>query len=1301
LSHIEDSYPLSPMQQGMLYHTLAYPNQGIDIGQMVIALAESLNTAAFEAAWHWLTARHAALRTAFCWTGPDDPCQQVYRTVNLPLTTANWRDLSAPDQTAHLEQFLLTDRRRGFDLRQPPLHRLTLFRLGLADYRCVWTFHHILLDGYSLSILLRELFARYEALCNQQEFQPDLPPPYRTHINWLQQQEWSRAEPFWRCVLQDVTAPTPITVASPPQPALPAACAEHETSLPETTTAQLQALAQANRLTLNTLVQAAWAILLSRYSGETDVIFGATRACRYGAVPNAESMVGLLINTLPVRVTVSPHAMLIPWLRDLRMRHLAVSKYQHTPLLTLQTWSNMSPGATLFDSVVVFNHARLGTRLRAQDRAWLHRPIRLISHTNYPLTLSAYGGAALSFCLSYDTRRFAPPTIRRLLRHLTTLLAEMAANPNRRLTDLPMLTGPERRQILVDWNQPDIPAAPDSGQTLPQLFEVQVQKQPQRVAVNLPGQAGLTYGELNRQVNRLAHYLRALGVTPNTLVALCLERSPAMVTAILAVLKAGGAYVPLEPALPPARLAFMLQDARCPVLVTQSRLLPTLPHFPGRVVCLDGADAAVIAAQPAANPTGGALAHHLAYAIYTSGSTGQPKAALITHHNVTSLFAATRLWFQFNENDVWTLFHSYAFDFSVWELFGALLHGGRLVLVPRPEQLAAVLYSEGTTVLNQTPSAFCQLVQAETAGRPKPPALRLIIFGGEALSPANMKPWLDRHGDEHPRLVNMYGITETTVHVTYRPITQADLQQPGRSPIGRPIPGWEVFVLNPQGQPAPVGVPGELYVGGAGVAGGYLNRPDLTARRFIPHPFDDTPGGRLYKSGDAARWLPTGELEYLGRLDHQVKIRGYRIELGEIETVLARHPAVGQAVVALNDADNGSGRLTAYVTPAASALPAETELRRFLADHLPDYMLPARFVRLDRLPLTPNGKVDRRALPPPPAQTETAPAAAGDWRERRLLEIWAEILGVNGFGPAANFFDLGGHSLGAIRLCSRINAEFGGSLPLSAVLQNPTVAQQAAVLGLGAPSGEAAVVRLKTGNGKIPIFCLPGNLGNVFTDLGELAGSLTPDRPVYGLQDGPDNPTEVAALARCYVAQLQAVQPRSPYLLAGICAGGLVAYEMARQLDAAGHKVALLALIEPSPPAVFGWRACAQLAGFVLERLVKRSGHHLHRLVSQPSPDQKSYARLKAKVIGNTWAAARYRPHPYAGRISLFLTEDSLRRAAGKFAARWRRLAGGGLDLFIIPGNHNALTRANGAVPDPGHIRALAEQLERCMEELG
>lgn len=1026
------------MQQGMLFHALSEPHSGVDIEQLVITLPEAVDVPRLQAAWERVVGRHAILRTAFRWDGAE-PMQGAAEKMDVKIA-----EEAFPGE-AEFSNWLHEDRLRGFAMDEAPLMRLRLFRGGAEDFRLVWTFHHALLDGRSFPIVLDEVFAFYDDPARPE---PAASRPFRDFIDWHRAQDSATSEPFWRKLLAGFSAPTPLTVADLPGCKLGRAQGDAEVALGTAATTALRDFASSTGVTLNTLVQAAWALVLSRYSGEEDVCFGATRAGRKSTIDGAENIVGLLINTVPVRTTVTPDAPLAPWLRSLRENWIAIRPHEHTPLARIQAWSEVPHGTPLFKSLVVFENYDLTTHFRSRGGAWARRSLRLHEQTNFPLCIAAYAGAELRIVAEFDRARFDDPTITRLLGHLRTVLENFPLNPAT-IGAIPMLAAAEHEELLTPASP--APAFTTPAETLHALFAAQAARTPDAIALT-QGDVRITYAELNRRAGCIAAHLASLGARAETIVGICMERTPDLVAAILGILKANAAYLPIDLAYPAERLAFMLDDAKAPILLTQRSLADRLPASPAaRTVFIEDIDLASAASVPGEGTPGS-----LCYVIYTSGSTGKPKGCCITHRNVVRLFSATQHWFHFDERDVWTLFHSTAFDFSVWEIWGALLHGGRLVVVPfeisrSPESFHDLLIRERVTVLNQTPSAFRQLITADSASKnPGPLSLRLVIFGGEALEMQSLQPWFARHGDTRPLLVNMYGITETTVHVTYRPLTAADTQ--GGSVIGEAIPDLRLHILDPQGRPVPIGVPGELHVGGDGLARGYLDRPDLTAQRFIASPF--TKGERLYRTGDLARWLPGRDIEYLGRIDHQVKIRGFRIELGEIEAVLARHPQVAAAAVLARDDGADGKRLVAWFVARPGFTPDTAGLRSHLKQFVPDYMVPAAFVQIGKMPLTNNGKLDTKALPAPSeerpglASVFTAPRNAA---EEKIAAVWRRVLKLERIGVDDNFFELGGDSILSILVVAQCR-KAGITLAPKQIFDHPTIAGLAGQTGPSAPA---------------------------------------------------------------------------------------------------------------------------------------------------------------------------------------------------------------------------------------------------------
>jgi len=1043
------------MQHGMLFHAIGEPASGVDIEQIVCRLDERLDTAAMVRAWDLIAARHPILRTAFAWEGVAEPQQQVYDSVRIPSEICDWSAVDPGEQEQRWERLLSEDRKEGFVLSSAPLMRVRMVRLEESRYWMLWTFHHALLDGRSFPIVLRELFATYEGVRDGLPDGPALAPrrPYCEYIEWLRDQDLAGAEKYFRQKLKGFRAPTSLPSSTP---ASGNAWGVAQCSLSEELTKKLAEFAQACGVTVNTLLQGAWALLLYHHSGEEDVVFGATRAGRASTLNDADAPVGLFINTLPMRIPVRPDAAVGDWLREIREQHVSLRPYEQTPLRTIQKASEVPGGMLLFNSILVFENYLLDTALRAEGGEWNNRHFEYIGQTNFPLTLIVYADRQMVLRLEHDPKQLDAAGAQRVLGHLQTLLQGISLDAVRAIASVPYLTEAERSALLAPPQ-----AASEVSECLHLRFQQQVARTPEAVAITCDGES-YTYKELDRRANAVAKRLVSLGAGPEVLIGLCLERSLGMVVGILGILKAGAAYLHIDLSYPPERVAFLLEDAGAPVLLSQRSLANSLPKHQGTVLFLDDVTQGVDEA-----PATDSKPENLAYVIYTSGSTGKPKGCEITHANVVRLFDRTNHWYKFQPSDVWTLFHSCAFDFSVWEIWGALLYGGRVVVVPywvsrSPEAFAELLRRERVTVLNQTPSAFRQLTPfvLDTISAADQ-TLRYVIFGGEALELASLLPWMQQYGDSKPALINMYGITETTVHVTYRPITLKEVRAGSGSLIGEPIPDLAVYILDPQQQPVPLGVAGEMYVGGAGVARGYLRRPELTAQRFIQNPFRSSE--RLYRTGDLARRLPNGDLEYLGRIDHQVKIRGFRTELGEIESVISQFPGVREVVVITREDKPGDKKLVAYYCAAEEV--ALEPLRAHIKISLPDYMVPAAFVRMDALPLTSHGKVDRRALPAPDTSAMSrkdsyvAPRTA---TEQTLARIWSDVLGVAEPGVHDNFFELGGDSILSIQVISRAR-QVGLKISPRELFQSPTIAG----LATAAPGEVTAVAKNEAAAGEV------------------------------------------------------------------------------------------------------------------------------------------------------------------------------------------------------------------------------------------
>jgi amino acid adenylation domain-containing protein/non-ribosomal peptide synthase protein (TIGR01720 family) len=1020
LAEVDDVYPLTPLQRGMLFHSLMAPESGVYVTQVTCTLPADLDSRLFRQAWERLVERHAVLRTAFLWEGLDEPRQVVRKQVSLPWQELDWRGLPAAEQQHRLEELRHRDRHAPIPLDGAPLMRFFLVRLDHA-LELVWTSHHLLLDGWSLPLLVQELGTVYAALREDRELMaPMLPParPFSDYVVWLQKQDAAAAEPFWRGELAGFTAPNALGIVHPAGAERAAGQAEHEVRLSREVTTELQALAARHKLTLQTVTLGAWAVLVSRYSGDEDVLFGGVVSGRPAALPGVEAMVGMFVNTLPVRVRVDGAAPLAPWLQHLQERQLARQELEHTPLAQIQRWSEVPAGSPLFETLYVFENYPDAEGGAASGLGI--RNLRSFETTNYPVTLVLTAADQLSLHLATSRARVDEDAAPRLLRHLATLLAGMAAGPERRVGELDLLTEAELRQVLAEWNDTRSEWREDG--CLHHAVAAQAARTPSAVAVEL-GTEQWTYRRLVGSARLLARHLREeLGVGPDTIVGLCAERSPFMIVGMLAILEAGAAWLPLDPTLPPERLAFMLDDSDARAVLLQEHLRARLPAAADGLPVVP-LDARWISDEEMEDPLGVEVTpDYLAYVIYTSGSTGRPKGVMVPHRGVCNRLRWAQEVYRLGERDAVLQKASFGFDFSVWECFAPLWAGARLVLAEPGRQgdgpyLVRALREHRITFVHFVPSmlaAFLEEDDVETCV-----SLRQVFSGGEALTPELRDRALSRlsrlSGPSRlsAPLDNQYGPTEISIDTTRW--VCAPGQDPHRVPIGRPIGNSRLYVVDPALRPVPVGVAGELLVGGVGVTRGYLRRPDLTAERFIPDPFGDSSGARLYRTGDLARWLPDGTLDFLGRLDHQVKIRGLRIELGEIEAALTALPGVQQAVVMARES-----RLVAYFVGQAGDIAVE-ELRRSLRERLPDYMVPAVFMKLAALPLTASGKVDRKALPAPeqPGAREEGYVAPRTREEEILAAVWAQVLRLPRVGVNDNFFELGGDSILSVQIVAR------------------------------------------------------------------------------------------------------------------------------------------------------------------------------------------------------------------------------------------------------------------------------------------
>ncbi len=1057
---VEDAYPLSMLQAGMLFHSEFDRNSALYHNYTSYYVNAPYDERALELALRRLLARHPVLRTSFDLTNYSVPLQLVHRSIEPPLQTDDLRALSEAEQDAVILQWQIDEKERYFDWRQAPLLRFHVHRRGEQSFQFSFAEHHAILDGWSVAELLTTLFRSYSLLLRGENEADEAPlsSSFRDFVAREQAAlESAESEEYWRKKLSGSSTMTLPRRRSPRE--LIDTLQSHVMQVPLSAEVSdgLKLAARTAGVPIKSVLLAAHLRVMAVLGGQTDIVTGVVSHGRPESV-DAARVLGVFLNTLPIRVQLGGGS----WI-DLAQATFEAERemlpHRYYPMAQVKINEG---GRNLFEAIFNFTHFHVLDVFEHSDQ------IDVLDATGFgetDFTLAAdfsldLRSSAVGLTLTGKGAVLSGEQMEAICGYYSQALKAIAEDPFGLYCRKSLLSEQERLLILTEWNEQTIEYPHDLS--LHQLFERQVELRAEAVAVK-NGEEEVSYGELNRRANRLAHHLIRLGVGAEARVGILLERGVELIVSILGVLKAGGAYVPLEVTLPRERMELMLEDAGCEVLVTLKEQAAGLEVSGTRVVALDRAEAVdEIRGEREENPGVRVGGQNAAYVIYTSGSTGRPKGVVVTQGNVLRLMGATEEWFRFGSGDVWTMFHSYAFDFSVWEMWGALLYGGRLVLVPywvsrEPEAFYELLVREGVTVLNQTPSAFRQLMQAEEralavgggAGRRAAElALRVVIFGGEALELASLRTWYERHGEEGPELINMYGITETTVHVTYRALSRADVERGGGSVIGKRLPDLEVYLLDESMELVPVGVAGEIYVGGAGLARGYLNGAALTAERFVPHPFSALAGERLYRSGDRGRYLADGDIEYLGRLDHQVKIRGFRIETGEVEAALSGHQEVREAVVVAAEEASGEKRLIAYVVApgraGGEAGPGVAELRNYLKQRLPDYMVPSFLVLLEALPLTPNGKLDRKALPAPRRDGADSPQTYVPPRtliEEALAAIWVPVLGVERVGRFDNFFWLGGHSLAAIQIISRVREGFHVELSVRNVFESPTLAE--------------------------------------------------------------------------------------------------------------------------------------------------------------------------------------------------------------------------------------------------------------------
>jgi amino acid adenylation domain-containing protein len=1345
--------PLSFAQERFWFLDQLTPGTATYNVPLLMRITGQLDVVALEHTFSEIVRRHEALRTTFV-VVDGVPVQRIASPESLTLPVI---DLAAIPQATRMDAahaFAQREFERPFDLAVGPLFRAQLLHLAGDDHVLVLTIHHSVFDGWSISVLYRELAALYVTFATGQPSPlPDLPLQYVDYAIWQRTQLHGDALTQHRNYWHHQLADAPLLLQIPTDRPRPAARRfhgeRHRFDVPIAVVEQLRQLSRAEGATLYMTLLSAFQILLGRYTSQDDLLVGSPIARRPHI--ELEHLIGCFLNILVLRGDLHGD----PSFRELlgRTREVALGAYANQDLPFEQLLEILEPvREASYSPVVQVLFILQNSPQHALALPGLNlRPLEVENGTTkYDLTLEIFEtDDGLVGSLHYDSDLFDAATIARMASHFQTLIAGIAADPDQHISQLPLLTPSEREQVLDEWNATtsDYPA----DTSIIALFEAQVERTPDAVAFTCAGEA-LTYRELNTQANQLARYLRQLGVGPEVMVGVCFERSFELIIALLSIFKAGGAYVPLDPDYPLDRLDYMLADSGAPVLLGTKHVLERFSSTPTHVVHLvpiDGdTERVAIAAQALENlddPATAAEPGALAYVLYTSGSTGKPKGVALEHRQLLNRFAWMWKAYPFASEDVGCQKTSINFVDSLWEIFGPLVHGVRSVVIPDrvlkdPALLLDELAAERVTRLWVVPSFLRTLLEAYPNLAQRLPDITFWAIGGEALSP-ELKDRFDACMPDRT-LVNIYGASEFFDATFFD--CHATPAGMNTIPIGRPLANMQAYILDAHLQPTPIGVPGDLYIGGVGLARGYLNQPEITAERFIAAPFSDKPQARIYRTGDRARWRSDGQLEYLGRTDHQVKLRGIRVELGEIEGVLAQHPAVRQSIATLREVSPGMQQLVAYVVLHEDAMltPTARELRSFAENRLPAHMTPVMVVILPAFPLTPSGKLDRLALPAPDRNNTTEgldeKSLPTNAVELELMAIWVEVLGVSPISAHANFFDLGGHSLLAVRMFARLETAFGIRLPLAVLFSAPTVEQLARVIVHEHPThARRALVTIQPGDAdaRSPLFLIHP-LGAGILGYAQLAYHLGTEQTIYGLQADLDEPSsDIVEMATQYVAEIRTAQPSGPYHLVGYSAGGLIAFEMAQQLTRMGETVALLAMLDsltgnPNQrlrdrlSVRFAWRFLRDMPGYLSAYITQRTmqqrldsfrmvarvlGRKLARRASRTQGSVPESMRLMlfdawtdqhvadlpthiGKVVrAHSLAVRNYRLQHYPGHVTVF------RAASQMFFTSHYRDQGWGMfaesvSVYKVPGSHKTM------IAEP-HVRVLAERLGTCLRE--
>jgi amino acid adenylation domain-containing protein len=1321
--------PLSFAQQRLWFLDQWEPESAAYLLPYAWRLIGSLDIEALTASLEQLMARHETLRTSFS-VVEGQPVQVIAPAGPVAVPLVDLSALAGSAQAAECHRRIQAEAEQPFDLRAGSLLRTQLLRLGPEEHVLLLTLHHIITDGWSMGLFWQELSAGYAAaVTGQARVLPPLPIQYADFAVW--QRQWLQGEVlqqqvrYWQEQLADLT-PLALPTDAPRPARQTYRGASLTFSLPPAVVQGLTALSHQEGVTLFMTLLAAFQVVLAKYTGQEDIAVGSPIANRMQT--ELEGLIGFFVNTLVLRTRLTGPLSFRHLL--LRVRETCLDAYSHQDVPFEKLVEVLQPVRDpsrhpLIQTMFQVHHVDAPASLTLLDlEVTSLRSTRQTAKFDLQVGLVRRGERMTGNVL-FNPDLFEAATMERFSQHFQRILEEVVRDPDQRLSEISVLDEAERQQQLVEWN--DTTTAYPQEASLPTLFAVQVAERPETISV-VCGEEQLTYGQLDRRSTQLAHYMRRQGVGPETRVGVCLERGVDLLASLLAILKVGGAYMPLDPNAPAAWLASLMDDAAVGLVLTHERHRAVLAFTTGPVVILDEVGAAL--AHEPSTPVGVPVSSaSLAYIMYTSGSTGQPKGTLISQRSVVRLVKTTN-YAQLDARQRFLQVAPMAFDASTFEVWGSLLNGATLVVFPPGppslEDIGLVLEAEQISTVWLTAGLFHQMVEQQGARLGQ---VEQVLAGGDVLVPGLVRQLLEQIG--RGRVINGYGPTENTTFTCCHVLTTAS-EIEGTIPIGRPISNTLGYVVDQARQLVPVGVPGELLIGGEGLAWGYLNQPALTAEKFIPHPFSQAPGARVYKTGDQVRWRDTGVLEFLGRQDNQIKLRGYRIELGEIEAVLSQYPQVHEAVVLCREDVPSGKQVVAYVTTGQEPIEVPA-LRGYLQGRLPGYMVPAAFVVLEKFPLTPNGKVDTRALLALEKKRKRLPASEVNTPlttlELQLVAIWEQTLGISGIGVYDNFFELGGHSLIAANIFSQIEKIFQRKAPISVLFQAPTIHELASFLSdQGWDPQWSSLVTIQPYGSLPPFFAVPGVGGNVL-GYSALSHLLGPDQPFYAFQsqglDGKTKPfTSIEEMATHYIREMQTVQPKGPYFIGGGCIGGVIAYEMGQQLYKAGEKVQALILMETWPPqginnskfvfsSKFGGSLLKHL--FPLYHWVSRTKHHFKTqnslkdflrflftkigdvfeiLIKKDRYQHERAILYRDQVsLANKLALSRYIPREYPGGIVHFLAKDRPRHVNHDRRNLWVNLAKGQCTNLTVDGINS------GQMFQPPNVNQLASKLKEVLKE--